>query len=220
MPTRSWGFTESALTPPRAPSPPLCVCLCVSVPLCCHSDAHLSQRSNSRTELVRADFTDSSAGGERFTLRASTLFSRGGQQHRDAPLDRGSVSVKSEKENETEKRAQRSGPVSTASTTTLRGGSGELGECKHTDALGYLLFFWGFGLNGAARALITAEDMRMWRGTKSSAAVLRGWVSIHPSIHSTPLQVYTPLFMLQKPGLWQWITCCGCAASLSLWSWL
>lgn len=115
--------------------------VCVSVPLCCHSDAHLWQRSNSRAELVRADFTDSSAGGERFTLRASTLFSRGGQQHRDAPLDRGSVSVKSEKENETEKRAQRSGPVSTASTTTLRGGSGELGECKHTDALGYLLFF-------------------------------------------------------------------------------
>lgn len=87
----------------------------------------------------------------------------------------------------------------------------QLGRNNGTWRKTRLLILGGFCWNGAARDPDTAEDMRTARGTKSSAV----WVSIHPKG-----SVYTPLFMLQKPVLWRWITCCGCAASLSPWCWL
>lgn len=74
----------------------------VSLSQRCHSDAHLSQMSNSYAELVKVDYKDLSAGTDPVTPGFPSC-AQGGQQPRDAPLDRGSASVKSDKENETEK---------------------------------------------------------------------------------------------------------------------
>lgn len=84
------------LTLPEPPSP-----LCVSVPALPFRRTSLAEeqqlhrvgqsglhRSSADTDAFRSGFPSSA---------------RGGQRLRDAPLDRGSVSVKSDKENETEK---------------------------------------------------------------------------------------------------------------------
>lgn len=104
-PDWKWAAHFFCLDPACAPSPqpPLCLCPSVAIP------THIPRRgatawSKWTTHIEK--YIQTSASLPRTQTLSDPGFpssARGGQQPKDAPLDRGSLSVKSHKENETEK---------------------------------------------------------------------------------------------------------------------